>query len=168
MQYALLATFFACGCDCGAEPPCFQGDPTLAEIQSQIFDRSCNKFESCHNSGAGVSVGGLDLCGPDSPGPFCDDDKTSVRDRLVDVPAGCTVGSRSCEDPACVPEDADAGPPTFRVVPGDPNASYLYRRVSGEGLGDDCVRKMPYGATDGLCKEGVDAIRTWIENGALP
>ena len=166
MRHALVATLLACGCDCASQPPCFEGDPTLGEIQAQIFDRSCNDFSTCHVSGAGPSVGDLNLCGPQSPGEDCDADETSVRDRLVDVPSACSVGSRSCDDPACVPAGDAGPPPTIRVVPGDPESSYLFMRVSGEGLGADCVRLMPYGATDGLCREGVDAIRTWIENGA--
>ena len=154
MACALLLT----GCP-GEEPPCFEGEATFGEIQTKIFDVSCNNFSTCHNTTAGNSVANLDLCTPSSPADDCEFDDSDPYETLVGVEASCRVGSRSEEDPFCVVGE------TIRVVPGDPEASYLYRRVSGEGLGPD-VRKMPYGSTDGLCAEGVDAIRTWIENGA--
>ena len=48
-----------------------------------------------------------------------------------------------------------------RVVPGDPAASVLYRKLSGEDL---CGSPMPPGAP--LTSSEVDAVRVWIASGA--
>jgi hypothetical protein len=166
VRFVLWAGLLGSGCSCD-QVPCFErhGDPTLAQIQSQIFDRSCNKFSSCHNPYGMGDAAELNLCGPKSPYHYCSGTDTTVHDRIVNVSATCRPGSRSVEDPTCVPEDADAGPPSILVVPGDPDSSYLYRRISGDV--PDGVRCMPYGTTDCLCAQGQDAIRTWIEDGAL-
>lgn len=51
----------------------------------------------------------------------------------------------------------------FRVEPGDPDDSYLVRKIEG---GPDIVGdRMPRGRPP-LSNEAIDAIRTWIENGA--
>jgi hypothetical protein len=64
----------------------------------------------------------------------------------------------------------------MRVVPGNPDASYLYQKVSGTNLGADpdgpCAgqtngspARMPLGGTP-LCDAQIDQIRQWIAAGA--
>lgn len=57
--------------------------------------------------------------------------------------------------------DADTDPSVKRVVAGDPEASLLYRVLLGPSNG---VAQMPVGAE--LEAYELDAIRTWIEDGA--
>ncbi len=150
----LLAALVVTGCSDPA--PCYDGAATFGDIQAQVFDRSCNKFSVCHGPGAGTSVGELNLCGPDSPA--CEGDPGNSYDALVGAFASCEHGPRDPDDPSCVPDE------TVRVVPGDPDASYLWRRLTGDGLGAD-VERMPYNSPP-LCGEALDAIREWIEAGA--
>ena len=51
----------------------------------------------------------------------------------------------------------------FRVFPGNPDSSFLLIKLTapGQGEGD----RMPY-SNDPLSQQAIDAIRTWIANGA--
>lgn len=66
---------------------------------------------------------------------------------------------------------------TMLVVPGDPDSSYLYRKVAGQNLGSNpdgtCAAitngtplRMPLGSAP-LCQGQIDQIRDWIQAGAL-
>ncbi len=75
----------------------------------------------------------------------------AARDELIDMPTSA---------------DTD----TARVVPGDPDASYLYRLLSECEPRDDrgtSVRHMPVSAPTLLDPELVGLVRAWIEAGAL-
>lgn len=54
-------------------------------------------------------------------------------------------------------------PELFRVAPGEPDSSYLVHKI--EGRSSIVGERMPLGS-ESLSQEEVDAIRTWIENGA--
>lgn len=54
-------------------------------------------------------------------------------------------------------------PELFRVEPGAPDSSYLVHKI--EGRSGIVGERMPLGG-ERLSQEKIDAIRTWIENGA--
>jgi hypothetical protein len=54
----------------------------------------------------------------------------------------------------------------LRVVPGSPEESLLYLKVSMDV--PPCGTRMPFGATHPLPAADIDLIRTWIQGGALP
>lgn len=147
-------------CSPAPDDTCFNGDPKLVEIQRQIFDRSCNKFSSCHNSQAGSSVGSLNLCGMSSPSDYCEATTEGVYGRLVGVFAECTISSGDTVDESCIVGT------TFRVQPDRPEESYIYRRLAGIGLTEG-VRRMPWN-NDPLCNDAINAVRDWIQAGAEP
>ena len=64
---------------------------------------------------------------------------------------------------AVQPEAAAEG--LVLVQPGDPDASFLWIKLQ-PGLDARYGALMPSGSTTGLPSEDLDAIRTWIENGA--
>lgn len=109
--------------------------PTLKSLEDQYFSGSC-AFSKCH--GALKPAGALDL----TPG--------HAWAQLVGVPAA-------------LPAAAAAG--LVRVVPGKPDASFLYHKVHGPpGFGV----LMPQGTdtvVDAECS--VAALRKWIQEGAL-
>ena len=52
----------------------------------------------------------------------------------------------------------------IRVVPGNPNASFLIQKLEGtQSLGDRMPQFGPY-----LPQSTIDLIRQWIQNGAPP
>jgi hypothetical protein len=51
----------------------------------------------------------------------------------------------------------------FRVLPGTPDSSFLMIKLTGPG--PDEGDRMPY-SNDPLSQQAIDAIRTWIANGA--
>lgn len=54
-------------------------------------------------------------------------------------------------------------PELFRVAPGEPDSSYLVHKI--EGWSSIVAERMPLGGNP-LSQEEINAIRTWIENGA--
>ena len=54
-------------------------------------------------------------------------------------------------------------PELFRVEPGAPDRSYLVHKI--EGRSSIVEERMPLGG-EPLSQNEIDAIRTWIENGA--
>jgi hypothetical protein len=56
-----------------------------------------------------------------------------------------------------------------RVIPGDPDHSYLVIKLSTKTLADPRYGAgMPFDNPGELCGEGVKAIRAWIQGGAMP
>ncbi len=109
--------------------------PTLVNVQAEVFTASC-AFSTCHGDGGGNA--GLSLL-----------DGLSYSE-LVAIPAE---------------GDEKYGPPpegAIRVVPGDPDASYLVTKLSGEG---DYVGTLMPGAS-GLDAERLELVRQWISEGA--
>jgi mono/diheme cytochrome c family protein len=109
---------------------------TLATVQAEVFTPSC-AFSTCHGDGGGSA--GLSLLDGLAYG------------ELVNAPAE---------------GDAVSGTPpvgALRVVPGDPDGSYLLVKLGASGafVGD----RMP--SADGLDDERFDLVRAWIEAGAL-
>lgn len=110
-------------------------EPTLASLEESYFGKSCN-FVTCH--GGGGKAGELAL------------DAGTAHAALVGVPAfhaGAKANGK------------------VRVVPGDPDASYLVQRLEAPHDGEGVL--MPQGAQeplDPLCR--IRAVREWIAAGA--
>ncbi|PKN54920.1 MAG: hypothetical protein CVU56_23985 [Deltaproteobacteria bacterium HGW-Deltaproteobacteria-14] len=138
LALALALLGVAPGCD---SPPDFTGDPceiapTLTSLQAQSFKPGCS-FDGCHDQRS--SEGGLDF---ESPG---------LHARLVNVAAmDDNAGARG----------------KLRVVPGDPDASFLVQKVEGTQAGDE-GELMPEGADAPISPEcRIAQLRRWIEDGA--
>ena len=91
------------GCDGEAADSGAPLDPTLTNVQAEVFNKSC-AFSTCHGDGTGSA--GLSLVDGVSYG------------ELVDVPAE---------------GDAETGEPAgeTRVIASDPDGSYLIRKLEG-------------------------------------
>lgn len=113
------------------------GDPVvrLAQVQAEVFDVGCT-VQSCHSSTA--RAGDLVL------------EADRAQAELVDVPA-------------VQPKAAAEG--LVRVVPGDPQASFLLTKCTAP-LAADYGEVMPWGNPDGLDADKLELLRRWIEAGA--
>ena len=125
------------GCDDGGD----DGDdgagiePTLTSIQDEIFTGSC-ALQSCHSTAS--LAGDLIL----EPG--------RSHEQLV--------------GPMAFQSEA-AGEGLARVVPGDPDASFLWIRLQVD-TDPRYGPLMPQGSTEGLDADELAAIETWIVKGA--
>ncbi len=107
--------------------------PTLPQIQAFVFGPSC-ATAGCHTGGGANLPGVMDLSA-----------EQASFDNLVNVPA-LQVG----------------GGGAFRVVPGDPDNSYLIQKLEGNQM---IGNQMP--PSGALQQSVIDEIRLWISNGAL-
>lgn len=115
---------------------------TLSEVKTLIFERNCGGG-SCHR-----------------------DDSTQSDLHLIGNPHTALVGVTSTVDNRYQ-----------LVVPGQPNQSYLLYMIRAVAAGDmqpeatatppGEVPFMPQGSDDSLCVQKLDAVRRWIEAGAL-
>ena len=107
--------------------------PTLDSIQANVFSVNC-AIPGCH--GGGTVQFGLRL----DPG----------------FSAGNLINVDS-------PRDPDPAHPSFiRVIPGNPDASFIIQKLEGtQTLGDRMPQFGPY-----LPQSTIDVIRQWILNGA--
>ncbi len=119
---------------CGGGDSPVPTKPKLSSIQANIFTPSC-ALSSCHS--ASTAQGNLVLT------------EGKSRANLVNVAASNTAA-------------AAAG--KLRVVPGDPDNSFLVQKLEGPGAGEGVL--MPQGSS-GLPQDQIDAIREWIAKGAL-
>lgn len=110
--------------------------PQLSSLQTEVLTGSC-ALASCHSTE--TQAGQLVL----EPG-------TSF-DGLVEVAA---VQAGAVEDGLA------------RVVPGDPDASFLWIKLQ-PGVDGAYGTLMPQGSSTGLDADELDAIREWIELGAM-
>lgn len=104
--------------------------PTLTDIQANIFDTSC-ALSGCHGNASPQL--GQDLSAGQS---FTN---------IVNVP--------SVEQPALL-----------RINPGDPEGSYLFRKIRGDA--NIAGARMPLGRSP-LTDEQIELIENWILDGAL-
>jgi hypothetical protein len=107
--------------------------PTLPQIQAIVFGPSCGTG-GCHSGGGANLPGVMDLSS-----------EQASYDNLVNI-AALQVG----------------GGGTFRVLPGDPDNSYLIQKLEDTQM---VGNGMPPGA--GLDQAVINDIRLWITNGAL-
>lgn len=68
----------------------------------------------------------------------------------------------------CIPSEVDGGCPNVdRVVPGDAGASLLYIKLTLTNTNNLLYGAgMPLNAPGSICPEALDAVKTWIEQGA--
>ena len=122
--------------------------PLLSELQTQVFNLSC-VFSSCHAEAA--HKGDLVLTAG------------RARAALLNVLAANPEARRLDKK---------------RVVPGEPDSSYLFQKVNRAGArfctlaqlehGDPtCEGEQMPGSNDRLSQERIDALRQWILGGAL-
>lgn len=110
------------------------GPASFAMVQGDVFDQRCTST-TCH--AAGSRAGNLSLAASDS------------YDELVNVE----------------PENSAAhSAGMLRVMPNDPDRSFLLRKLTGE-LGPGEGSMMPLGGTP-LGQAEIDTIRAWIADGA--
>ncbi len=112
--------------------------PSFAQINTEIFEPNCTN--ACH-SGGQFAAGGLDM-------------KADPYRTLVDAHAV----ANACESS-----------PLVRVAPGKPSESLVYLKVVAklDGKPAPCGDGMPAGVDRAaLTADEVDAIRSWIEDGA--
>lgn len=120
--------------------------PTYADIHARVLSQSCGTGGTgCHSAEGGVYSGGLDmetdahlaLLGPDGLGAPAQNIEGSV------------TGLR-------------------RVVPGVPDESLIIFKLSTTNESEGPYgRGMPRPTPGSICPESLDAIRLWIEGGAL-
>lgn len=60
----------------------------------------------------------------------------------------------------------DAGRTLLRVVPGDADASFLYIKITLPGFDPRYGDGMPLDTPASICPPALDAVRTWIDEGA--
>ncbi len=106
--------------------------PTLPQIQAIVFGPTC-ATAGCHTGGGAVLPGVMDLSS-----------EQASFDNLVNI-AALQIG----------------GGGAFRVLPGDPDNSYLIQKLEGDQM---VGGQMPPGAP--LQQAVIDEIRLWITNGA--
>lgn len=129
----------ACSGSSTSSEPAVAASPTWTGVYSTIVSKSCLP---CHATGIGLTTGHLDMSS-----------KATAYANLVNVPAAGSgdVGA------IC------AGHGT-RVVPGKPDSSIMYLKVSLDDPAP-CGAKMPY-LRSPLSQAEVDLIDTWITKGA--
>ncbi|MSQ01814.1 MAG: hypothetical protein EXR71_07970 [Myxococcales bacterium] len=110
--------------------------PTLTNVQNEVFTPSC-AFSSCHGEGGGAA--GLSLL------------TGLAYAELVAVPAE-----------GAYPYPAPIN--SIRVVPADPDGSYLIVKIDPASEGERVGDLMP--APAGLDEEHVELVRQWILLGA--
>lgn len=110
--------------------------PTMTAVYDEILNKTCAQ-PFCHLGAAGST--------PLFP------DKDSSYHALVNMPAAGT----KCGDSGAV-----------LVVPGDSDASLLYRKIELPRPSDLCGDPMPGGGGPPLDEGGINQIKTWIEQGA--
>ncbi len=160
-----------CGEACDGDLQCSDGSCECADGLDVCNENQCVDF-----------MNDDDHCGDcnescDGAGETCVDgqceggsDETSFADDVVPIFSACTGchggsgGLTLSSDPYGNLVDVEAGcDGNTRVIPGDPDESYLVRKL--EGGPDICGGQMPQGGT--LPSEDIDTIRQWIDEGAL-
>lgn len=168
----LLAAAVALGCSkigeegeveaCAADPA---PEATIEWIREEVFRSACTLSSTCHNQRAAKGMLMLG-CAIDTDG---DGDREAVPTTQGQIDLACwnLVG---------VPADNSAEPGgTVRVVPGDAEASFLVRKLTGVDLvpvpGEEqgnCLMPQSAGCDDQFALDGcvIDAIKQWIDDGA--
>ena len=126
----------ACGDDTEEEVVVVEAElqPSLETLQAHVFEPGC-ALSGCHD--AQVRAGDLDLSSADAS-----------YDALVNVPADNEVAFENR---------------WLRVKPGDPDRSFLVRKLSSPGVGEGYA--MPIGDQE-LNGAWMELVRDWIEAGA--
>lgn len=127
---------------------CPKLDPNFESIRGKLLDtNTCGSIRSnCHSPSATQ---------PTPPLDYSADASALYFELLGD---GGSIGFNT----------AGHKHPLLRVVPGDASASYLYiKLITKSGSDFDYGSGMPWDHPGALCPEAVNAVKTWIDNGAL-
>ncbi len=139
------------GTDSSTYAVCPSGlQPTFGSIVTRMLaTASCgtNVVDGCHShTGAPMTGNLLDFT-------------LDAGDVYVEL-LGPDAGGRTAVNLA-----GDAGP-VFRVVPGDAGASMLYIKLTLPGNDPRYGRGMPWTAPGSVCPAAIDAVKSWIDQGA--
>jgi len=142
MRRPALAALAAGALLAGCPEPPAPADPSFAQDVAPLFSSTC-AFSSCH--GGTAPPGGIRL------GPASNVSPSEVRSALVDAPA-----------------KTDAS--LVLVRPGDPDGSFLVRKLEGrfEDLPcgpDHCGERMPQ-RNFPLSDRDIQLVRNWVSQGA--
>jgi hypothetical protein len=130
-------------CPCGLTP-------TFESIRTNVFAKSCVLSE-CHAASNAVNAGELDL----ETDPYT----ALLGSDGAGAPADNISGS--------VKNSAGAPPELRRVVPRNPDASFLVIKLDTKNRADSKYGSgMPFTAPGSVCPETLSAIREWIRAGA--
>jgi hypothetical protein len=136
-------------CDCGNNQPCPKS--TFSDLNTNLFSVSCT-LSSCHQAGAGSSVGNLDLA-------------TDPYKALL----GANGQGVAATDPVGYSYTYNG---MLLVKPGDSSKSLMYLKMTLGGA-TGCPQtackygeQMPY-ASGTLPQCYLDAVKQWIDAGAL-
>ena len=129
---ALVAIGF--GCEHSEEPDAADMEPTLTNVQSQVFDECC-ATAGCHNDE--TQAANLNLS-----------DADVSYQALVERPSENSVAREGR---------------WMLVKPGEPERSFLIRKIEQPGVGEGAA--MPVG-NKALNGPYLDMVRAWIEAGA--
>jgi hypothetical protein len=125
---------------------CPQGlEPSYDSIRTRVFAVSCGAEGSiCHSAAGGNDSGGLHLAGDPYPELLGNDGQ----------------GARASNI-------AGSARNLLRVVPGDPDHSFLVIKLSTKTSADaDYGAGMPFTSPGSVCPEALATIRAWIADGA--
>jgi methionine-rich copper-binding protein CopC len=126
----------------------------------------------CAGNGQGLDQNGQPVSGGGSGGPITADFQSIQENVFTPICAKCHIGGGAPEglqlDAAhsynlLVGAPSAEQPNLLRVKPGDPDNSYMVRKI--EGLSSITGLQMPYMEMP-LSQPTIDAIRQWITNGA--
>jgi hypothetical protein len=126
----------------------------------------------CAGNGQGLDQNGQPISGSSSGGPVTADFQSIQENVFTPICSKCHIGGGAPEglqlDAAhsynlLVGVPSAEQPAVLRVKPGDPDNSYMVRKI--EGLNGITGGQMPLGETP-LPQATIDAIRQWITNGA--
>jgi hypothetical protein len=134
------------GGKCVPKAVCPSGiEPTYESIRTKIFAVSCGTTgSSCHSRKGSVNSGGLNL---------------------ADDPYTALLGSDGKGAPASNIAGSEKG--LRRVVPNDPDHSFIVIKLSTKSGQDPKYGSgMPFTAPGSVCPSALDAVRSWIQDGA--
>ena len=131
-------------------PLCPKLDPNFESIRGKLLDtNTCGVGrKECHGSQSDTIAPPLD---------YGVDPSALYFELLGDAGTGYPAANGS----------GDAGTTLYRVVPGDAGASFLYIKLITKTKDDPRYGAgMPRDNPGALCPEAVNAVKTWIDNGA--
>ena len=152
------------------------GASLLLDLDANALD---GEFSGAFPSGDGIAGGDFvatfTVSGPVVPGPTLDEIQAAVFGPTCGT-AGCHTGGGGMLPAAMNLTSAQASfdnlvnmpsleaPGAIRVIPGDPDNSYLVQKLEGTAAVGE---RMPFGSPDPLDPAVIASIRQWISDGAL-
>lgn len=130
--------------DAGADSGLDAGPPPFVAVYDVLHARNC--IYPCHDR---TAYGGMSLSPFDGNPVRHPDDDLELAYRALMAPRATSM--------LCVGE--------VRIVPGDPDASLLVRKVADGPA--PCGERMPAGTFPRMPAEDVEVLRAWIASGAI-